>query len=366
MKAKALFVLLVLNLFSAYCQVKVGNRETVLDSIIYLSDTIYDTIPSLPRLCDELSIPKFTIPINGCDFYVEVEGQGIPMVLINGGPGGTHHYFHPWFSAFNKTHKVIYYDQRGTGQSGFVPGEEGYSFFQAKEDLEGLREALGISKWIVCGYSYGGLLAQYYAASYPEKVSGMVLISALPSFKDDRFKSEQQKYISQVEKDRFKEITTKAIEAKNKGELNFSAFLYNMALNGDWKRQNFHKPTEEQMIRSALYEWVNDRNFNSIMSKSAKQYEFKGLFKNCPLPILLMEGKYDLTWGSEKAVIFRQEFPNAKYAFFEDSGHGIFKDEPILFAEVVSQFSKKLSPINSEQVQSWKQQAKPYLRPKKE
>mgnify|MGYP001797879117 FL=1 len=119
-----------------------------------------------------------------------------------------------------------------------------------------------------------------------------------------------------------------------------------MALNGDWKRQNFHKPTEEQMIRSALYEWVNDRNFNSIMSKSAKQYEFKGLFKNCPLPILLMEGKYDLTWGSEKAVIFRQEFPNAKYAFFEDSGHGIFKDEPILFAEVVSQISKKHSPIN--------------------
>ena len=47
------------------------------------------------------------------------------LVLIHGGPGGTHHYFHPWFSRAAGFARIIYYDQRGCGLSEFAPGEEG-------------------------------------------------------------------------------------------------------------------------------------------------------------------------------------------------------------------------------------------------
>nr|WP_298998759.1 alpha/beta hydrolase [uncultured Allomuricauda sp.] len=363
MKIKLLLLFIALGSQGLYCQETIDKRETVFDSVVFLSDTIYDSIPYLTRLCDELPLKKQKIKVNGCELYVETEGEGIPIVLINGGPGGTHHYFHPWFSSLKESHHIIYYDQRGTGQSDFISGDNGYSFTQAMEDLEGLRKTLDISQWIVCGYSYGGLLAQYYTASYPEQVSGLVLVSALPGFKSEKFKSLQQKYITQVERDKLKAITERAIENKKNGNLNFSAFLYNMALNGDWKRQSFYKPTREQMIRSALYEWVNDKKFNKVMSASSKRYNFKGLFKNCPIPVLMMEGKHDLTWGSKKAAIFKDEFPIAEYVFFEGSGHSIFKDEPEQFMKVVAEFSSGLPTVDKSNVVAWKKEAKSYLIP---
>ena len=72
---------------------------------------------------------------------------------------------------------MITYDQRGTGISDYVKGE-GYSLPQAAADLDNLRLALGIKKWVVLGHSYGGLLAQYYATKYPENFAGLVLVGS--------------------------------------------------------------------------------------------------------------------------------------------------------------------------------------------
>ncbi|NAS29912.1 alpha/beta fold hydrolase [Flavobacteriaceae bacterium R38] len=335
------------------CNTEKQIREKASDGIIHLEDTIYSTIPDLPRLCDAMELEKRYIEIEGTKLYVEIEGKGTPVVLINGGPGGTHHYFHPWFSKLKKKHTIIYYDQRGTGLSGFNPGA-GYTFKQATKDLDALRKALGFSKWIVFGYSYGGGLAQYYTLRYPENTLGLILNSAHPVFKSDYFKSEQQKFISQKEKDQFDVVTQKAIQDRKNGKLSMAAFLYNMAANGDWKRQNYYKPTKEEMIRSALYEWVNDRGFNSIMSKNLSQYNFKGAFNNCPIPTLIFEGKHDLTWGPDKAKIFKANHPNASFVFFEQSGHQIFKDEPKKFINEVLKFTKKLKPISQESIKTWK------------
>ena len=351
--------LFILGLQVAHCQKR--EKETMLDRIVHIEHGIYDTVPYLPRLCDSTASAKQYINIGDTKIYVETEGEGVPIVLINGGPGGTHHYFHPWFSALKKDHKIIYYDQRGTGQSDFKP-EDGYTFKQAMEDLEAIRKQMAISKWIVCGYSYGGGLAQYYTLAYPENVSGMVLISALPVFEDKGFKSTQQKYISKTEKEMMRKVIDSAKAAKRRDEFNMSVFLYNLELNGDWKRQSFYKPTKEETIRSALYEWVNDDNFNSVVNNSMKAYNFRGKFDNCPIPTLIYEAKHDLTWGDKKAAIFKANHPNSEYVFFKNSGHGIFKDEPEKFMKQLLQFTKGLKPIPKESIEQWKANRPEFLK----
>jgi proline iminopeptidase len=102
--------------------------------------------------------------------------------------------------------RIIYYDQRGCGLSDYKPGK-GYSIEQAVGDLENLRKALRVKKWIVLGHSYGGLLAQYYTVKYPENVAGLVLVgSQLPTFMS--LPSRRNDFMSQEEIERINEINS--------------------------------------------------------------------------------------------------------------------------------------------------------------
>ena len=127
-------------------EVEQADRESIFDRIIHLEPEIITEIPDVPRWCDQLELKKQRIDMGDCELYVEEEGRGTPLVLINGGPGGTHHYFHTWFSRAKKYARVIYYDQRGCGLSDYNPGDNGYSVEQAVEDLDSIREALNIDE----------------------------------------------------------------------------------------------------------------------------------------------------------------------------------------------------------------------------
>jgi len=110
MRSYQFVLLLLLQIF--ILQSCINNRETASNGVVHIEDEIYDSIPYLPRLCKELQLKQQYIDIGNCKLYVEIEGEGIPIVLINGGPGGTHHCFHPWFSKLKKTHQIFLDDPK--------------------------------------------------------------------------------------------------------------------------------------------------------------------------------------------------------------------------------------------------------------
>lgn len=332
-------------------------RESILDKKPSIEDSIYYHIDSLPPLCEELGMNAQYIDIGDCKLYCEIEGTGVPLVLINGGPGGTHHCFHPWFNRAKDYCKVIYYDQRGCGKSDYEEGS-GYTFRQAVDDLDKLRKKLNIKKWVVCGYSYGGALAQYYVITYPEHTSGIVLIGAAPLLGSDIPKgSRQQLFICEEEKDKIKEIYS----LYRKGELNDFQLLYNKELNGDWKRQSFYKPTKDEIVRASLYEWKHDRDFRQKVGWGYQQYNFKDIFASCPVPTLMCEGKWDLTWVEEKKDIFQISQPHAQFALFENAGHTIFSEDTDLFFSTLKDFINSLKDIPKKETTNWKKQIRPLI-----
>jgi tetratricopeptide (TPR) repeat protein len=188
----------------------------------------------------------------------------------------------------------------------------------------------------------------------------MVLIGSAHLLKDDKLTGTRQyDYISEDEKQKIDEI----YKLYRSGKINLQQLLYNKELNGDWKRQRFLKPTQEEMIRKSLYEWVNDKDFNSIMVGSYDRYNFKGVFNDCPIPTLLCEGKWDLTWNENKAEFFRKNHPNAEFVKFENSGHSIYSEEPELFFSSLKEFVSSLKPIPEEEIDHWKTQVNKILLP---
>ena len=119
----------------------------------------------------------FTLPVSdGHTLAVETFGNrnGIPVVHLHGGPGSGAQQAHK--TLFDSArHFGVLYDQRGAGRSTSIRSRQNNTTAHHIADLEALRAALGIDRWIVAGGSWGATLALAYAQAHPGRVSGIVL-----------------------------------------------------------------------------------------------------------------------------------------------------------------------------------------------
>lgn len=113
---------------------------------------------------------------DGHRIYVEQCGhpQGVPVLVLHGGPGGgcspsMRRYFDP------SHYRIVLFDQRGCGRSRPHASVEANTTWHLVADIERIRTALGIDRFIVFGGSWGATLALVYAISHPERVSALVL-----------------------------------------------------------------------------------------------------------------------------------------------------------------------------------------------
>ena len=110
------------------------------------------------------------------EIYYEECGNpnGKPCVILHGGPGGA---INPTMRRFFDPAKwrMALFDQRGCGRSRPNASLEDNTTWSLIEDIERLREHLGVEKWCVFGGSWGSTLALAYAIKHPERVESLVL-----------------------------------------------------------------------------------------------------------------------------------------------------------------------------------------------
>ncbi|SDX88046.1 prolyl aminopeptidase [Citreimonas salinaria] len=112
----------------------------------------------------------------GHRIYVEQCGNpaGVPVIVLHGGPGGgcspaMRRYFDP------ATYRVILFDQRGCGRSRPHASVTDNTTWDLVADVERIREALGIDRFVVFGGSWGATLALIYGITHPDRVRHLVL-----------------------------------------------------------------------------------------------------------------------------------------------------------------------------------------------
>lgn len=117
----------------------------------------------------------FDMP-GGHRVYVEQCGRpdGAPVLVLHGGPGGgcspgMRRFFDP------AHYRVVLFDQRGCGRSTPNASVEANTTWDLVADIERIRAALGIERWIVFGGSWGACLALLYAQAHPDRVQALAL-----------------------------------------------------------------------------------------------------------------------------------------------------------------------------------------------
>ena len=108
--------------------------------------------------------------------YVEQCGNpdGIPVIFLHGGPGSGCRPSHRCFFDPALYH-IILFDQRGCGRSRPKGLLKHNTTGHLVEDIELIRQHLGIEKWLVFGGSWGTTLALTYAQRFADKVAGLIL-----------------------------------------------------------------------------------------------------------------------------------------------------------------------------------------------
>ena len=100
--------------------------------------------------------------------------RGKPALFVHGGPGGGCSPLHR--RLFDpRRYRIILFDQRGCGRSQPHGSLVANTTALLVSDMEALRKALGVDRWLVLGGSWGSTLALLYALAHPARVSALVL-----------------------------------------------------------------------------------------------------------------------------------------------------------------------------------------------
>ena len=124
------------------------------------------------------------VPVEGGRIYVRVNGRldgpRPPILMIHGGPGGTHAAFLNMLPLADER-AVILYDQLDSGRSDNPNDPANWRVARFVDEVDAIRRALGLSRLHVLGASWGGTIALEYAARRPAGLASTILESPLVS-----------------------------------------------------------------------------------------------------------------------------------------------------------------------------------------
>lgn len=118
---------------------------------------------------------RFT-SFDGTELAFREAGDGVPLVVLAGGPGRASSYLET-LGGLDASRRLVVLDNRGTGESGEPADPFTYRRDMLVRDVEMLRRHLGLERVDVLGHSAGAGIAMGYAADFPDRVGRLVLLT---------------------------------------------------------------------------------------------------------------------------------------------------------------------------------------------
>lgn len=269
-----------------------------------------------------------TITTRDGALYYETEGKGPPLVLIQGGPGGSRVGFQPWFSRMADTHTVVYLDAIGRGRSARLADPARYTIERDVDDIEALRKALGVDKITLFGHSYGGIPALLYALKYPDHVDKLVLSSAMTSAATFQANIEATKAnLRTYYPDAWERVQTLRAQGVKSSDERISKEFGRMNKMLYWRNPEFAKDTKKieptDQRNPAVYAAMLGDDPDEIVGGTLRDFDPDPLLPRLRAPTLITGGRFDRVTTPEISYQTLQRLPNgrAQLVMFDNSGH---------------------------------------------
>ncbi|MFZ3183292.1 MAG: prolyl aminopeptidase [Pseudomonas sp.] len=269
--------------------------------------------------------------------YVDESGSadGLPVVFIHGGPGAgcdalSRRFFDP------NLYRIVTFDQRGCGRSTPHASLENNSTWDLVDDLEHIRQQLGIEKWVLFGGSWGSTLALAYAQTHPERVHGLILRGIFLCRPQD-FQWFYQDGASRMFPDYWEDYLA-PIPPEERGDL-MQAFYKRLTGQDQIAQMHAAKAWSTWEGRTAtlrpnpqVVERFSDAHRALSIARIECHYfvnqaflEPDQLIRDMPkiahLPGVIVHGRYDVVCPLDNAHALHQAWPNSELQIIRDAGH---------------------------------------------
>lgn len=287
-------------------------------------------------------MPHFTSYDGAALAYRVLGGADLPpLVCLAGGPGRDAAYLGS-LGGLDAHRRLIVPDARGTGQSPPAGEAAAHSFPRLAEDVEALREALGIERFALLAHDAAAATAQAYAAAHPERLSHLVLVCPGGRLQGGTPEDAQRIFMSRFAEPWWRDAADALQAAAEAGgpaaEPGLPADAAPMAY-GRWERaQQEHAAAEagqwHPVPRGAFWQGVDEQARRAVLDGLGRV--------GCP--VLVVTGERDAISGTHAGELVAGCFRQARLVPLLGAGHYPWVDEPGLFRELVAGFLGEQAP----------------------
>jgi proline iminopeptidase len=287
---------------------------------------------------------------HGVMIYYKSFGRGKPLMLLHGGPGASHDYFLPYLTPLARHYRLIFIDERGSGRSQSLENVSGYTVENMVEDVETVRQALGLGQISMLGHSYGGVLAQAYALKYQKNLSRLILASTFASTKaiNEVFLRMKEKMPANV-RELIDKMEAEGLYGHGKDyEKNRYTAEYMTAAWGNgyfpYLYQNRpdanYDPIDNGKMSWELYREMWGSHGEFVIDGNLKSVEYTNRLPAIKVPTLILVGDHDESDPSLSQTM-HEKIAGSKLIILPKSGHMTFVDQPGMFEKSVEDFLEK-------------------------
>ena len=269
--------------------------------------------------------------------YTEL-GRGPRLVCVPGGPGRASAYLED-LGGLAEHRTLVLLDNRATGRSEVPADPSSLRFDRLAHDVEALRGRLGEERIDLLGHSAGCLVAQAYAATHPQRLRSLLLVTPsdrlqgglradLPAIRDAR-RAEPWYADAAAAQEALADASPVERTALTRAT---RPFLY-----GRWdERSQAHAATADtQLDRRA------ELGFGDGLDEAGVP-ELLAALRRVDVPVLVVGGERDGATGRDSVRAVADCFPAARTAVAPGAGHFPWVDEPVAFRAAVDPFLRAL------------------------
>ena len=277
-----------------------------------------------------------TIAVPGGNVWYRVvgEGDGLPLLLLHGGPGAGSRAFRT-FEALGVDRPVVFYDQLGAGRSEKPSDTSLWTIERHVAELDAVREALGLDEVHILGHSWGSILLIEYLLTEPEGVRSATFAS--PLFSTARWIEDAKRRVEELPPELQEVIERHEAAGTTDSEEYQGAvleFYRRFLVRTDPWPPEIVQTMEEFGYEVYGYMW-GPSEFTA--TGTLRDWDRMDALPGLGLPTLFTVGEFDETFPATVSD-YASRVPGARFEIVPDAGHMTMVDAPAASVRIMQAF----------------------------